>query len=57
MESRDEGFPIGAILLDRYRIEKEIDAGAMSHVYFSKDQWQSEIYAIIKTPSLSLETF
>lgn len=54
MESRDEGFPIGAILLDRYRIEKEIDAGAMSHVYFSKDQWQSEIYAIIKTPIAKL---
>ncbi len=54
MESRDEGFPIGAILQDRYRIEKEIDAGAMSHVYFAKDQWQNENYAIIKTPIAKL---
>ena len=36
------------------RIEREIDAGAMSHVYISKDQWQPEKLAIVKTPIAQL---
>ena len=50
MESKDDGLPIGTILLDRYRIEREIGAGGMSHVYLASDQWRNETYAVIKTP-------
>ncbi len=54
MEIKAEGFPIGTILLNRYRIEREIDAGAMSHVYIAKDHWQPENLAIVKTPIAEL---
>ena len=50
----EKGFPIGTILLNRYRIEREIDAGAMSHVYIAIDQWQPENFAIVKTPIAEL---
>lgn len=54
MEMTAEGFPIGTILLNRYRIEREINAGAMSHVYIAKDHWQPETLAIVKTPIAEL---
>jgi serine/threonine protein kinase/Tfp pilus assembly protein PilF len=54
MEMTAEGFPIGTILLNRYRIEREIDAGAMSHVYIAIDQWQPENFAVVKTPIAEL---
>lgn len=50
MDGYNEGFPIGMILFDRYRIDKEIGGGGMSYVYLASDQWQPESLAVIKTP-------
>ncbi|CAN5237372.1 hypothetical protein BH10ACI1_BH10ACI1_04180 [soil metagenome] len=54
MKIKDDGLPVGTILLDRYRIEREIGAGGMSHVYLAGDQWRNESYAVIKTPFAKL---
>lgn len=50
MPSTDEGLAPGTILNERYRIEKKIGAGGMSHVYLSIDQWKKTNYAVIKIP-------
>jgi len=50
MEVTDEGLPIGTILNERYRIEREFGSGGMSHVYLSSDRWRKGHFAIIKTP-------
>ena len=50
MLSTDEGLPPGTILNERYRIEKKIGAGGMSHVYLSTDQWKRDQHAVIKIP-------
>lgn len=46
----NEGLPIGTILTERYRIEREIGAGGMSHVYLASDRWRRGNFAVIKTP-------
>ena len=50
MDGYNQGFPIGLILFDRYRVDREIGGGGMSYVYLASDQWQHESLAVIKTP-------
>jgi serine/threonine protein kinase len=50
MNGFNEGFPIGMIIEDRYRIDREIGGGGMSYVYLASDQWQNDSFAVVKTP-------
>lgn len=54
MVENDEGLPIGTILLERYRIERKIGEGGMSHIYLASDQWRKQTHAVIKLPFLKL---
>src|SRR5215203_3667112 len=46
----ENGLSLGTILLDRYKIEKEVGKGGMSHVFIGIDLWERNNFVIVKTP-------
>lgn len=49
-EQENSGFTLGTILLDRYKIEKEIGQGGMSRVFLAVDLWGKNNFVIVKIP-------